>query len=29
VQQVANWFRATDHSQTPPVVSGDVAFVAP
>jgi hypothetical protein len=29
VQQVANWFRATDHSQTPPVVSGDVAFVQP
>jgi hypothetical protein len=28
-QQVANWFRATDHTQTPPVVSGDVAFVAP
>jgi hypothetical protein len=29
VQQVANWFRATDHSQAPPVVSGDVAFVQP
>jgi len=28
-QQVANWFRATDHTQNPPVVSGDVAFVAP
>jgi hypothetical protein len=28
-QQVANWFRVTDHTQTPPVVSGDVAFVAP
>jgi hypothetical protein len=28
-QQVANWFRATDHTQTPPVVTGDVAFVAP
>jgi hypothetical protein len=28
-QSVANWFRATDHTQSPPVVSGDVAFVAP
>jgi hypothetical protein len=28
-QQVANWFRATDHTQNPPVVSGDVAFVSP
>jgi hypothetical protein len=29
LEQVANWFRATDHSQTPPVVTGDVAFVSP
>jgi len=29
LQQVANWFRATDRTQTPPVVTGDVAFVAP
>ena len=28
-QQVANWFRATDHTQNPPVVSGDVALVSP
>ncbi|MGH7294010.1 MAG: MYXO-CTERM sorting domain-containing protein [Polyangiaceae bacterium] len=28
-QKVANWFRATDHSQNPPVVSGDVALVSP
>jgi hypothetical protein len=28
-QQVANWFRLTDHTQNPPVVSGDVAFVSP
>jgi hypothetical protein len=28
-QQVANWFRATDHTQDPPVVSGDVALVSP
>jgi MYXO-CTERM domain-containing protein len=28
-QQVANWFRATDHTQSPPVVSGDVALVSP
>ncbi|HEY1697418.1 MAG TPA: MYXO-CTERM sorting domain-containing protein [Polyangiaceae bacterium] len=28
-QQVTNWFRATDHTQNPPVVSGDVAFVSP
>jgi hypothetical protein len=28
-QQVSNWFRATDHTQNPPVVSGDVAFVSP
>lgn len=28
-QQVSNWFRATDHTQDPPVVSGDVALVAP
>lgn len=28
-QSVANWYRATDHSQSPPVVTGDVAFVAP
>jgi MYXO-CTERM domain-containing protein len=28
-QQVANWFRLTDHTQNPPVVSGDVALVAP
>jgi MYXO-CTERM domain-containing protein len=28
-QQVSNWFRATDHTQSPPVVSGDVALVAP
>lgn len=26
-QQIANWYRNTDHSMTPPVVSGDVAFV--
>jgi hypothetical protein len=24
---IANWYRLTDHTQTPPVVSGDVAFV--
>jgi hypothetical protein len=29
VQQVANWARKTDHTQTPPLVSGDVAFVQP
>jgi hypothetical protein len=28
-QQVANWYRATDHTQNPPVVSGDVALVSP
>jgi hypothetical protein len=28
-EQVENWFRATDHTQTPPLVTGDVAFVAP
>ena len=28
-QQVANWFRATDHTQNPPVISGDVALVSP
>jgi hypothetical protein len=28
-QQVANWYRATDHTQSPPVVSGDVALVSP
>lgn len=26
-QQIANWYRETDHTMTPPVVSGDVAFV--
>ena len=26
-QQIANWYRNTDHSMSPPVVSGDVAFV--
>jgi hypothetical protein len=26
-QQIANWYRQTDHSMSPPVVSGDVAFV--
>jgi hypothetical protein len=26
---IANWFRLTDHTQAPPVVSGDVAFVTP
>ncbi len=29
VQQIANWYRATDHTQSPPMVTGDVAFVAP
>ncbi len=29
LQQVSNWFRATDHEQSPPTVSGDVAFVGP
>ncbi len=28
-QQISNWFRATDHTQNPPVVSGDVAMVGP
>jgi hypothetical protein len=28
-QVIANWFRATDHTQSPPVVTGDVAFVSP
>ena len=28
-QLIANWFRATDHTQSPPVVSGDVALVSP
>jgi hypothetical protein len=28
-QQVANWYRATDHTQNPPVVAGDVALVSP
>lgn len=28
-QAIANWFRATDHTQSPPLVTGDVAFVAP
>ena len=27
--QIGNWFRATDHTQNPPVVTGDVALVAP
>ena len=27
--QIGNWFRATDHTQNPPVVTGDVAMVAP
>jgi hypothetical protein len=27
--QIANWYRNTDHSMSPPVVSGDVAFVSP
>jgi hypothetical protein len=27
-ERIANWFRATDHTQNPPVVTGDVAFVA-
>jgi hypothetical protein len=26
-QQIANWYRNTDHAMSPPVVSGDVAFV--
>jgi MYXO-CTERM domain-containing protein len=26
---IANWYRLTDHSQTPPIVRGDVAFVSP
>jgi hypothetical protein len=26
-QSIANWFRMTDHTQNPPVVSGDVALV--
>lgn len=26
-QQIANWYRQTDHTMSPPVVSGDVAFV--
>jgi hypothetical protein len=28
-QQVSTWFRATDHTQNPPVVTGDVTLVAP
>jgi hypothetical protein len=28
-QQIANWYRATDHTMDPPVVTGDVAMVAP
>jgi hypothetical protein len=28
-QQVTNWYRATDHTQNPPVVSGDVAMATP
>jgi len=28
-QLVANWYRATDHTQAPPAVTGDVAFVSP
>jgi hypothetical protein len=28
-QLVENWFRVTDHTQRSPLVSGDVAFVAP
>jgi hypothetical protein len=28
-QQVENWFRTTDHTRSPPTVSGDVALVAP
>ena len=28
-QAVSNWFRATDATQSPPLIMGDVAFVTP
>ena len=28
-QMIENWYRATDHTMNPPLVTGDVAFVAP
>jgi len=26
---IENWYRATDHTMNPPVVTGNVAFVQP